>query len=214
MNEPVPKFILVVTGNSVDDAFFDRLRQHTRTLKGTSLTHRVLPEQSDPGSPRPPEPPAPVIVEWFAAAPPNRADWARALQLDEERLEWYDVSEALRWQRPGVGHGPPTGISHICRVGRATGLTMEQFEQHWTQVHRPLAQKHHLGMALYVQNVVRRTLSTNGQGIDGIAELGFPSVEAFTTEMYDSEEGRAAISADVAKFVGAASCGLYQLVPG
>ena len=73
MNEPVPKFILVVTGNSVDDAFFDRLRQHTRTLKGTSLTHRVLPEQSDPGSPRPPEPPAPVIVEWFAAAPPNRA---------------------------------------------------------------------------------------------------------------------------------------------
>ena len=91
---------------------------------------------------------------------------------------------------------------------------MEQFEQHWTQVHRPLAQKHHLGMALYVQNVVRRTLGTNGQGIDGIAELGFPSVEAFTTEMYDSEEGRAAISADVAKFVGAASCGLYQLVPG
>ena len=89
---------------------------------------------------------------------------------------------------------------------------MAQFEHHWTHVHRALAQKYHVGMELYVQNVVRSVLSPNGQGIDGIAQLGFRTEEKFKTGMYDSAEGRRAISADVAKFVGAADCGLYQLV--
>ena len=89
---------------------------------------------------------------------------------------------------------------------------MAQFEQHWTDVHRPLAQEHHVGMDLYVQNVVRSAFGPGGQGIDGIAELGFRSPEAFATGMYDSEEGLKTIAADVATFVGTAACGLYQLV--
>ena len=67
---------------------------------------------------------------------------------------------------------------------------MAQFEDHWTRVHRPLAQKHHFGMELYVQSVVRSTSGHGGEGIDGMAELAFRSPEAFATEMYDSDEGR------------------------
>ena len=210
MSEPLRKFVLVVVGH-VDDGFTNRLTRHMDGLPGTSLTHVAVAEQPDPGTS---EPPAPVIVEWFASVPPDRAAWAEALGVDGEQLQWYSVSEALRWQRPGGGQSRHTGVSHICRVGRAAGLTMAQFEDHWTRVHRPLAQKHHVGMELYVQNVVHGAVATGGEAIDGIAELGFRSPEAFAAEMYDSDEGRAIISADVATFVGRAACGLYQLVAG
>jgi uncharacterized protein (TIGR02118 family) len=153
-----------------------------------------------------------VIVEWFSPDSPERSEWAEALSMDEDQLQWYAVSEALRWRRPGSNPSVDIGVSHICCVGRAAGLTMAQFEHHWTHVHRSLAQKYHVGMELYVQNVVRSALSSNGEGIDGIAQLGFPSEETFGTAMYDSDEGRRAISADVATFVGTAVCGLYQLV--
>jgi uncharacterized protein (TIGR02118 family) len=89
---------------------------------------------------------------------------------------------------------------------------MTQFDHHWTAVHRPLAQKYHVGMELYVQNVVRSALGPGGEWIDGIAELGFRSPEAFATGNYDSDEGYKTIAADVATFVGTAACGLYELV--
>ena len=63
-----------------------------------------------------------------------------------------------------------------------------------------------------MQNVVRTAFGPGGEWIDGIAELGFRSPEAFATGMYDSDEGRERISADVATFVGTAACGLYELV--
>jgi uncharacterized protein (TIGR02118 family) len=210
MSGHVQKFVLVVTDNSIEDGFTERLTRHTEGLQGSSLIHVALAEQPDPGMA---EPPAPVIVEWFAPVPPEPAAWAEALGMDGDLLEWYSVSEALRWQRPGVSRSPHTGVSHICLVGRTPGLTMAQFEDHWTQVHRPLAQKHHIGMELYVQSVVRSASGHDIEGIDGMAELAFRSPEAVATEMYDSDEGRKAIGADVAKFVGTAACGLYELVP-
>lgn len=209
MPERVLKFVLVVATDSVDDRFTDRLTRHMDRLEGTSLTHVALTEQPDP---RIVEPPAPVIVEWFAAVPPQRADWAAALGLDADLLQWYSVSEVLRWRRPEESQSPHTGVSHICRVGRAAGLTMAQFEDHWTRIHRPLAQKHHVGMELYVQSVVRDAFGPGAGAVDGIAELGFRSQEAFAAEMYDSDEGRRIIGADVASFVGTAACGLYQRV--
>jgi uncharacterized protein (TIGR02118 family) len=210
MSEQMDKFVLVVVAATrVDDGFTDRLTRYMHGLEGTSLTHVALAEQPDPGMA---EPPASVIVEWFAPVPPDREAWAEALGVDGDLLEWYAVTEVLRWQRPGLPRSPDTGVSHICRVGRTAGLTMAQFEQHWTEVHRPLAQEHHVGMELYVQSVVRSAFGPGVQGIDGIAELGFRSPEAFANGMYDSDEGRTAISTDVAKFVGTAACGLYRLV--
>ena len=205
----VRKFVLVVRRNGLDDACIDRLTAYMATLDGTSLTHKSLHEEPNAGMT---DRPAAVIVEWFSPVSPERSAWAEALSLDDDQLQWYPVSEVLRWRRPGSDPSSDIEISHICCVGRAVELTMAQFEHHWTHVHRALAQKYHVGMELYVQNVVRSALSAKGEGIDGIAQLGFPTEERFETAMYDSDEGRKAISADVAKFVGTADCGLYQLV--
>jgi uncharacterized protein (TIGR02118 family) len=207
-----PKFVLVVKGEEPQLEFTDRLINYMSALPGTGVAHVALPTQPDPTEREPSTSPASLIVEWFAAAPPDPARWADALQIDVDQLKWYVVSEALRWNRPGTSRSV-TGISHICCVARSAGLTAGQFEKHWTEAHRPLAQKHHFGMELYVQNVVREQLGSTGPGIDGIAELGFRSVESFQGEMYDSDEGLTTIAADVSKFVGAASCGLYRLLP-
>jgi uncharacterized protein (TIGR02118 family) len=210
LSDQLPKFVLVVARDGSGE-FTDRLTRYMAGLPGTSLTHVALPRQPG-GDPEPSNEPSSVIVEWFAAEPPVPAQWAEALSLDVDQLNWYAVSEVLRWHRPGTSRSPDIGISHICCVGRSAGLTETEFEHHWTHVHRPLAQKHHVGMELYVQNVVRGLLGSSGQGIDGIAELGFPSVGSFQTEMYDSDEGLETIKADVSTFVGTASCGLYRLV--
>jgi uncharacterized protein (TIGR02118 family) len=213
VSEPVTKFMLVVDGDGVHVHFTDQLSRYMAGLPGTSLTHVAVAEQPGLRASQPSVSPCSVIVEWFAAVPPEPAQWAEDLGVGVDQLKWYAVSEALRWQRPGTNRSA-TGVSHICCVGRATGLTEIQFEQHWAEVHRPLAQKHHFGMELYVQNVVRGLVGSSGQGIDGIAELGFRSEEALQNEMYDSDEGLKIISADVAKFVGSASCGLYRLIAG
>lgn len=207
------KFILVATGGALDTTAVDHLARHVATLDGTAFFHVLVDDQPEAGAGTAPEPPAPLIVEWFASSAPGAADWADALGIAEGRLVCDEVSELLRWQRPGTVYSAADGVSHICRVGRTAGLTMEQFEEHWTQVHRPLAQTHHFGMELYVQNLARHAAGGTGSGIDGIAELRFRSAEALANEMYDSPEGLQAISTDVAKFVGSASCGMYRRVP-
>jgi hypothetical protein len=178
MGDELAKFMLVVASDGNHDEFTDRLTRFLAGLPGTSCAHVALPRhpEEDPG---PSLPPASVIVEWFAAEPPVPTQWADALSIDVDRMNWYAVSEALRWDRPGTNRSSATGISHICCVGRSAGLTESQFEQHWTRVHRPLAQKHHVGMELYVQNVVRGKLGSSRPGIDGIAELGFPRSSRF-----------------------------------
>jgi hypothetical protein len=42
-------------------------------------------------------------------------------------------------------------------------------------------------------------------GIDGIVELGFATVDDLEHRMYDSEEGRAVIGADVRTFIDVAA---------
>jgi uncharacterized protein (TIGR02118 family) len=209
VSDRLPKFMLVIDGDGLHPRFTDRLTRYMDGLSGTPLTHVALTDRPDQEGLT-----SSVIVEWYAPAPPDPSQWADALTFDVDQLHWYAVSEVLRWDRPGTSRSSATGISHICCVGRSAGLTETEFEHHWTQVHRPLAQRHHFGMGLYVQNVVRGLLGSSGQGIDGIAELGFRSIGAFREEMYDSDAGREAISTDVSKFVGTASCGLYRLVSG
>ncbi len=101
---------------------------------------------------------------------------------------------------PIVSDGPTT-IKMVSFVGRAPHLTREQFAEHWTQRHAPLARQHHAGLADYTQNVVLDPEST----VDGIAELRFRTRSDFETRFYDSDAGKAVIREDVQRFIASPS---------
>jgi len=109
--------------------------------------------------------------------------------------EAYRVDERVQWD-----HGGAT-ITRVSFVRRAPGLTHAQFADHWTTVHAPLARQHHPGICRYVQNVVVETLTPGAPDVDGIAELGFASLDDLRARMYDSPAGQAAITADVGTFI-------------
>jgi uncharacterized protein (TIGR02118 family) len=119
----------------------------------------------------------------------------------------YRVEERPQWdlavERHAVEeHGPPPeGVTRISFVRRRPGLTREQFADHWTNVHSPLARRHHPALWRYVQNVVIAPLTPGAPEIDGIAELGFRSIDDMSARMYDSPEGAEIIGADVSRFI-------------
>jgi uncharacterized protein (TIGR02118 family) len=113
--------------------------------------------------------------------------------------EAYRVEERVLWDRD------PSLITRISFVTRAEGLSHEEFANHWAEVHVPLARVHHPGLARYVQNVVVEKLTPDAPDVDGIAELGFASLEDFRERMYDSAEGRDIIAADVREFIDLAA---------
>jgi uncharacterized protein (TIGR02118 family) len=115
------------------------------------------------------------------------------------RSTGYRVEERPQWD-----HGlPAEGVTRIAFVRRRPGLTREQFAHHWTNVHAPLARRHHPSLRRYVQNVVVAPATPGAPEVDGIAELGFHSIEDMSVHMYDSPEGAATIGADVQRFIDA-----------
>jgi uncharacterized protein (TIGR02118 family) len=146
-----------------------------------------------------------VLVVHEPDGPPRvvfeTIDDGAAIDLDAAarggRVTGYVVEERLQWD-----HGPPAPAVHrISFVRRKPGLTRQQFAEHWTSVHAPLARRHHPAVWRYVQNVVIDTLTTDTPEIDGIAELGFRSIDDLSTRMYDSPEGKEIIRADVERFI-------------
>lgn len=123
------------------------------------------------------------------------------------RLEVWrvDPRHPIEWERTWPDGEMAPGIKMVSFVRRAEALTHEQFVRHWTEQHAPLARAHHLGLWNYTQNVVRRAYTPGGNPIDGIAELQFRSREDFETKFYDSDEGKAAIRADVKRFIAGPS---------
>ena len=113
------------------------------------------------------------------------------------RVTGYVVEERLQWD-----HGlPRSAVTRISFVRRRSGLTREQFADHWSTEHAPLARRHHPALWRYVQNVVIEPLTPDTPEVDGIAELGFRTIDDLSTRMYDSPEGMAIIRADVLRFI-------------
>jgi uncharacterized protein (TIGR02118 family) len=131
---------------------------------------------------------------------------AHSLDDVPERDLLYHVAREVNVWRVDPNHAivatEPTPVKMASLVTRRPGLTHEQFARHWIEQHAPLAAKHHVGLADYTQNVVRRTFTPGGDDVDGIAELRFRTRADFEDRFYDSDEGKAAIWADVAKFLG------------
>jgi uncharacterized protein (TIGR02118 family) len=110
-------------------------------------------------------------------------------------MRGYRVEPRLQWD-----HAPVT-VTRVSFVVRRPGLTREEFADHWSNVHAPLARRHHPALVRYVQNVVVSQLTPDTPDVDGIAELGFRTMEDASTRMYDSPEGMAIIRADVRHFI-------------
>jgi uncharacterized protein (TIGR02118 family) len=108
--------------------------------------------------------------------------------------EAYAVDERFQWDKGG------DTVTRISFVRRAPHLTREQFADHWTNVHAPLARKHH-PVVRYVQNVVVEKLTPDAPDVDGIAELGFRTTHDVYHRSYDSPAGAAIIRRDIQRFL-------------
>lgn len=97
----------------------------------------------------------------------------------------------------------PTGNSvvMVSFVSRRPALTHDEFAEHWTQRHTPLALRHHIGMCGYRQHVVQEGCTHDDVGVDGVAELEFATRADFATRYYDSDSGKRVIRDDVARFI-------------
>lgn len=131
---------------------------------------------------------------------PERGELYRAAR--EVNVWRVDRKFPKTWDRTWPDGEYAPGVKMVSLMQRADGLTHEQFVRHWTENHAPLALTHHVGLWNYTQNVVRRTYTPGGAGIDGVAELHFRTRESFDTEFFDSDEGRAVIMGDVKRFMG------------
>ncbi len=109
--------------------------------------------------------------------------------------EAYRVEERRQWDRGGEH------VTRIAFVRRAAGLSRDEFADHWTNVHSPLARKHHPVLVRYVQNIVIEPLTPDAPEVDGIAELGFRSLRDVTHRMYDSPAGAEIIRRDIQRFL-------------
>ena len=122
-----------------------------------------------------------AMVRWDAPLPPD--------------AEAYRVDERAQWDRGGET------VVRIAFVRRAAGMSREEFAEHWTSVHAPLARKHHPTLVRYVQNVVIEPVTPGAPEVDGIAELGFRSLRDVHERMYDSPAGAEIIRRDIQRFL-------------
>ena len=111
----------------------------------------------------------------------------------------YQVDERPQWDRGGEA------VVRIAFVRRAPGLSHDEFADHWTNVHAPLARKHHPTLVRYVQNVVIDPLTPGAPEVDGVAELGFRTLRDVHERMYDSPAGAEIIRRDIQRFLDVAA---------
>lgn len=115
----------------------------------------------------------------------------------------YLVDERVQWdyERDWADGEPSPGVKQLSFVRRLPSLTRAEFAAHWNDLHAPLARVHHPGIWRYVQNVVVEPLTPDAPELDGVAELHFRTIDDLRDRMYDSEDGKARIRADVKTFI-------------
>lgn len=157
------------------------------------------------------EPAFDAVTEMWVEGAPGRPLWARPSPLSEAAAgligveHVYHVSEKVEREReqtwPAGDRSP--GVKSVYLARRRDDMSHEAFAAHWRDTHAPLALKHHVGMWRYVRNVVLEPLTPDAPPWDGFAELHFRTAQDLRERMYDSDEGRAVIAADIARFSGA-----------
>ena len=90
------------------------------------------------------------------------------------------------------------GITVAFVLVRRPDRTHEETDEHWRDVHAPLALRHHPGMWHYHQISVDSVV--HGPPIDGVALCAFASEQEFRERMFGDAHDREVITADVARF--------------
>ncbi|MGZ6887997.1 MAG: EthD domain-containing protein [Acidimicrobiia bacterium] len=164
-----------------------------------------------------------VAVGWDAPGPsPDAPATVRRAVADQgpyargNPFAWFvvDPTDALDVAAVGAPVWAWTVEEHVPRAGSAAcalamvslmrrnpALMPAEFAAHWRTRHAPLALRRHEGLADYHQYVVTGTLTPAAPAIDGVALLGFRTRADFETRFFDSDEGRAEIMEDVARFM-------------
>ena len=157
-----------------------------------------------PSPEAPPAQPDDVHAIWllWLDGTVDALDAARTV-VDGVPMTAYLVDERVQWdyERDWPVGEPSPGVKQLSFVRRLPPLTREEFAAHWNDVHAPLARIHHPGIWRYVQNVVVEPLTPDAPELDGVAELHFRTYDDLVHRMYDSDEGKALIRADVRNFL-------------
>jgi uncharacterized protein (TIGR02118 family) len=130
-----------------------------------------------------------------------------ALVLGDADFDPRTLAGRQVWAWRVEEHVPKRGpddcpVAMVSLMRRRPGTTHHDFVAHWTQRHAPLALRRHVGLADYHQFVVVDACTAGAAPvIDGVALLGFRSRADFETRFFDSDEGRAEIMEDVARFM-------------
>jgi uncharacterized protein (TIGR02118 family) len=139
-----------------------------------------------------------IAMVWTEGAPD-------ALPLVRDALAAYAVDERVQWdyERDWPDGTPSPGVKRLSFVRRVPTIDHDEFARHWSERHAPLARVHHPGIWRYVQNVVVEPLTDRTPELDGVAELHFRTYDDLQHRMYDSDEGKEIIRADVRRFLDA-----------
>ena len=115
----------------------------------------------------------------------------------------WEVEHLARWDDVGTAavEGGGVGLVRAAFLHRLPSLDHDAFARHWTEVHAPLARRHHPALVRYDQHVVVRALTPDAPEFDAVSELGFRDRRAMEEEMYDSAEGKAIVGSDIAAFL-------------
>lgn len=175
---------------------------NTKQLWGY-VQHHTLPEAFD-GTPRPTFDGASVFyyedldVLRQPLQTPDALALRAAVGADDRQL--FDRSEGwpMHLKRASVvatetvivdGEAAPSMVKLMLLVSRLPGLTIEQFVEHWQEVHAPLAARLP-GLRRYVQNQpVLEAYGVRGMSHDGWAELWFDDLAALQRAYASPEWG-------------------------
>lgn len=115
--------------------------------------------------------------------------------------EIADVALHVAYSRvikaPGSAPGADRVIASFPLV-RHPDLSHRRADDHWRDVHGPLAVEHHAAMCDYTQLAIVTTIC--GPSLDGLALCAFHSRDDMRRRFFNNNDSRAVIAADVALF--------------
>jgi len=142
-----------------------------------------------------------AVIELWSAAPLAAAIAADAALAGHAELDIRASEEVIaKDERGGIAAGATPGLSQLSFTRPIEGMAREETLRHWSE-HIPLACAIHVGMNRYVQD----RLAPGADGAApwfGMAHLHFPDDATLRDGLFRTPEDIAAITADVAEFVG------------